>query len=94
MKIKDICVFVYLILFICFLYFFVNLIQVPIDYTNIPDYVDNRLPNIKRYDCTIAIIDRNGIEHHYMMDGNGEPIFDIIDYTDPIYRDYLSYKKR
>lgn len=96
MKFKDFLYFIYLIIFVGCLYAFVNAIQVPIDPSTIPDYVDTRLPNVKRYDCTIAIIDRNGIEHHFMMDENGEPIFDAVDmdYTNPVYRDYLSYKLR
>lgn len=89
---KNFLYFVYLILFVVFGYLFLTKIQVPV--TTKPDYIDTKLPNIKRYDCTIAIIDRNGIEHHYMMDENGEPRFDIKDYTDPVYRDYLSYINR
>lgn len=78
------------------LYVFVTAVQVPIDPNSIPDIVDDKLPNVKRYDSTIAVIDRNGVEHHFMMDENGEPIFDEVDkdYTNPVYRDYLSYKYR
>ena len=78
------------------LYVFVTAVQVPIDPNSIPDIVDDKLPNVKRYDSTIAVIDRNGVEHHFMMDENGEPIFDEVDkdYTNPVYRDYLSYKLR
>ena len=83
-------------MFVIGLYSFLNVVQVPIDPITIPDYVDDRLPNVKRYDTTIAIIDRNGVEHYYPMAENGEPIFDEIDkdYTNAIYRDYLSYKYR
>ena len=78
------------------LYVFVTAVQVPIDPNSIPDIVDDKLPNVKRYVSTIAVIDRNGVEHHFMMDENGEPIFDEVDkdYTNPVYRDYLSYKYR
>lgn len=95
-KFNDFLACIGVVIFTGILYFFVTLVQVPVDTTTIPDYVDTRLPNVKRYDCTIAIIDRNGIEHYYMMDENGEPIFDEVDkdYTNPIYRDYLSYKLR
>ena len=95
-KIKDLLYLIYIVLFVAVGYMFLTAIQVPVDPTTIPDYVDDRLPNVKRYETTIAIIDRNGIEHYYPMAENGEPIFDEIDkdYTNPIYRDYLSYKYR
>ena len=85
-----------MILFVVGLYSFLNVVQVPIDLTTIPDYPDNGFPNIKRYETTIGIIDRYGIEHHYIMEENGEPRFDEADkdYTNSIYRDYLSYKNR
>ncbi len=99
LKIKGFLYFIYVILLTAGLYFFVTAVQVPIDPATIPDYTDyndGKLPNIQRYESTIAIIDRDGIEHHYMMDENGEPIFDDIDkdYTNPVYRAYLSYKYR
>lgn len=95
-KIKNFLYFIYLILFVVGLYSFLNVVQVPIDLTTIPDYPDNGFPNIKRYETTIGIIDRYGIEHHYIMEENGEPRFDEADkdYTNSIYRDYLSYKNR
>ena len=78
------------------LYVFVNAVQVPIRSESIPDIVDDKLPNVKRYDATIAVIDRNGVEYYFRMGENGEPIFDEVDkdYTNPVYRDYLSYKYR
>ena len=94
--IKGFVDFISLVFIVIVLHLFVTAVQVPIAPTTVPDYIDDRLPNVKRYDCTIAIIDRDGIEHHFMMDENGEPIFDEVDkdYTNSIYRDYLSYKKR
>ena len=96
MKLKDIVWFLYLVIFIVVLYQFLIAVQVPVDPTTIPDYVDTELPNVKRYETTIAIIDRNGIEHYYIMNENGEPYFSETDkdYTNSVYRDYLSYKAR
>lgn len=99
MKLKDFLYFVYLMVFVACLYAFVTAVQVPIDPMTIPDYTDYRdsyLPTVREYPMTVAIVDINGIEHHYMKDENGEPIFDVVDmdYTNSIYRDYLSYKLR